>query len=44
MKDWMNDHSFQLILAATEGRETMPRIENAVSAKMPITMAPSPHL
>ena len=42
--DWMNDHSFQLILAATEGSDTIPRIEKAERAMMPRSIAPSPHL
>jgi hypothetical protein len=42
--DWMNDHSFQLILAATEGSETIPRIEKAERDMMPRSTAPSPHL
>jgi hypothetical protein len=42
--DWMNDHSFQLILAATEGSETIPRIEKAVSEIMPTRIEPSAHL
>lgn len=44
MTDWMKFHSFQLNLAATDGRDAMPSIRNTANEIVPSKIEDSPHL